>query len=82
MKALFKAGVVSTDTNYAHRIHVGHFDLVTDEPAALGGQGTGPAPYDYYLASLASCTATHSGQRSTRLATLRFRLLVRCVPGV
>ena len=57
MKAQFKASVVSTGTNYAHQIHAGHFDLVTDEPAALGGQGQGPAPYDYYLAALASCTA-------------------------
>jgi putative redox protein len=57
MKAQFKASVVSTDSNYAHQIHVGHFDLITDESAALGGQGKGPAPYDYYLAALASCTA-------------------------
>jgi len=57
MKPQFKASVVSTDTRYAHRIHTGHFDLITDEPVALGGQGKGPAPYDYYLAALASCTA-------------------------
>jgi putative redox protein len=57
MKAQFRASVVSTGTNYAHKIHTGHFDLTTDEPAALGGQGQGPAPYDYYLAALASCTA-------------------------
>lgn len=57
MKAQFRASVVSTGTNYAHRIHAGHFDLTTDEPAALGGQGAGPVPYDYYLAALASCTA-------------------------
>lgn len=57
MKALFKAGVMSTGTNYAHLIHVGHFDLTTDEPTALGGQAKGPAPYGYYLAALASCTA-------------------------
>ncbi|MGC1547959.1 MAG: OsmC family protein [Rhodanobacter sp.] len=57
MKPQFRASVVSTDTHYEHHIHTGHFDLITDEPAALGGQGKGPAPYDYYLAALASCTA-------------------------
>ena len=51
------ASIVSTGTNYLHRIRAGHFDLVTDESKALGGQGQGPAPYDYYLASLAACTA-------------------------
>jgi putative redox protein len=53
----FHASVVSTGTNYHHRIHAGHFDLATDEPKALGGQGVAPAPFDYYLAALAACTA-------------------------
>src|SRR5262245_29822856 len=57
MKTLTSASVVSTDTHYLHRIHVGRFDLVSDEPAILGGQDQGPAPFDYYLASLAACTA-------------------------
>lgn len=57
MKPPYGASIVSTGTNYLHRIRVGHFDLVTDEPQSLGGQGLGPAPYDYYLASLAACTA-------------------------
>jgi len=56
-KPQFHASVVSTGTNYLHRIRVGHFDLATDEPKALGGQGAAPAPFDYYLASLAACTA-------------------------
>jgi putative redox protein len=51
------ATVVSTDSNYLHHIHAGHFALDTDEPIKLGGQGAGPAPFDYYLASLAACTA-------------------------
>ncbi|MBL8643936.1 MAG: OsmC family protein [Rhodospirillaceae bacterium] len=51
------ATITSTGTNYLHRITAGGFELVTDEPKHLGGQGAGPAPYDYYLAALAACTA-------------------------
>lgn len=51
------ATIVSTGTDYLHRVHVGRFDLATDEPRALGGQGAGPAPFDYYLAALSACTA-------------------------
>lgn len=57
MKPQFHASIVSTGTNYLHHIRAGHFDLATDEPKALGGQGAAPAPFDYYLAALASCTA-------------------------
>ena len=57
MKHVASAVVVSTGTNYAHKIRAGHFDLVADESKELGGQGRGPAPYDYYLASLSACTA-------------------------
>ncbi|MBN8739302.1 MAG: osmotically inducible protein C [Lysobacterales bacterium 69-70] len=57
MKKARVATVVSTPTDYAHRIQAGRYDLVADEPPALGGQGAGPAPFDLYLASLAACTA-------------------------
>lgn len=42
---------------YRTEIHVGGRDLVADEPASLGGQGAGFAPYDLLLASLGACTA-------------------------
>lgn len=51
------ARIVSTAADYAHRITVGHHELVADEPPALGGQDAGPAPFDLYLAALAACTA-------------------------
>ena len=51
------ASIVSTDTDYLHRIQAGHFALDADEPRALGGQGAAPAPFDLYLSSLAACTA-------------------------
>lgn len=57
MPRVSSASIVSTDANYLHRIHAGRFAMDTDEPLKLGGQGAGPAPFDYYLASLAACTA-------------------------
>lgn len=57
MKKVSSATVVSTATDYAHRIQAGRYELVADEPPALGGQGAGPAPFDLDLASLAACTA-------------------------
>lgn len=33
------------------------FDLRVDEPRSAGGTETGPTPYDYLAASLASCTS-------------------------
>lgn len=49
--------ITSTPQNYLHDIQIGEFELRTDEPPALGGRGEAPAPFDYYLAALASCTA-------------------------
>jgi len=49
--------IVSTPTHYAHHISSGRHELTTDEPATLGGQDAGMAPFDRYLASLAACTA-------------------------
>ncbi|EJE50717.1 putative redox protein, regulator of disulfide bond formation [Acidovorax sp. CF316] len=57
MTKMGSASVVSGDTNYVHKVRAGHFDLIADEPKALGGQGQGPAPFDYYLAALSACTA-------------------------
>ena len=42
---------------YRTQIEVGGHAITADEPAALGGQGAGPAPYDLLLASLGACTA-------------------------
>lgn len=57
MSRVSSATVVSTDSNYLHHIQAGHYAMDTDEPVKLGGQGGAPAPFDYYLASLAACTA-------------------------
>jgi len=51
------ARIVSTPAHYAHRITSGRHELIADEPAALGGEDAGMAPFDLYLSSLAACTA-------------------------
>lgn len=38
-------------------VEAGGFSLVVDEPAEVGGTGSGPMPTDLLLASLASCFA-------------------------
>lgn len=38
-------------------VEAGGFSLVVDEPAEVGGTGTGPMPTDLLLASLSSCYA-------------------------
>ncbi|WP_418120829.1 OsmC family protein [Variovorax sp. 350MFTsu5.1] len=43
---------------YRTQIEVGsRHRLVADEPSALGGADTGPAPYDLLIAALGACTA-------------------------
>jgi ribosomal protein S12 methylthiotransferase accessory factor len=36
-------------------VQVGRHLIVTDQPAREGGGDTGPAPYDLFLASIATC---------------------------
>lgn len=49
--------IVSDGPNYRHQIHAGTHGVVADEPATLGGQGAGMAPFELYLAALSACTA-------------------------
>lgn len=42
---------------YQQNIRVGKHHLIADEPVAMGGGDTGPAPFDFLLASLGSCTS-------------------------
>lgn len=49
--------IISDGADFRHSIRSGTHALVADEPATLGGQGAGMAPFDLYLASLAACTA-------------------------
>ena len=42
---------------YSQRVIAGSHALVADEPAAAGGTGRGPSPYDFLLIGLGSCTS-------------------------
>ncbi len=43
--------------DYPVAITAGRHSWTCDEPPSLGGQDTGPAPYDLLLGSLGACTA-------------------------
>ncbi len=42
---------------YQQTIEIGKHRLLADEPPALGGEDSGPAPFDLLLASLGACTS-------------------------
>ncbi|HEY5636786.1 MAG TPA: alpha/beta fold hydrolase [Burkholderiales bacterium] len=49
--------VEAGEGRFAQMISAGRHRLRADEPAALGGDDTGPSPYDLVLAGLGACTA-------------------------
>jgi uncharacterized OsmC-like protein/alpha/beta superfamily hydrolase len=42
---------------FLQRVRAGRHELVADEPIPVGGDDTGPGPYDYLLAALGACTS-------------------------
>lgn len=42
---------------YQQEIIVGQHRLIADEPESMGGEDTGPAPFDFIMAGLGACTA-------------------------
>ncbi|OFX03726.1 MAG: osmotically inducible protein C [Alphaproteobacteria bacterium RIFCSPHIGHO2_12_FULL_66_14] len=62
----------------AETIRSGAHVLAADEPAALGGNDTGPDPYSYLLAALGTCTAMtlrmYARQKKWPLQKVRVRL--------
>ncbi len=38
---------------------IGEFDILTDQPLSDGGANEAPAPYDFFLASIASCAGVY-----------------------
>lgn len=63
---------------YATVIQAGHHRLTSDEPAAIGGSDTGPAPYQLLLASLAACSAItlrmYGDRKGWQLGTIHVEL--------
>jgi len=53
---LISAVTINGVSGLAQAIRAGTHDLVSDEPVANGGAGTGPAPFALLLAALGACT--------------------------
>jgi uncharacterized OsmC-like protein/alpha/beta superfamily hydrolase len=49
--------VVRGESSLAQSIRIGPHALGSDEPASVGGEDTGPTPYELLLASLGACTS-------------------------
>jgi uncharacterized OsmC-like protein/pimeloyl-ACP methyl ester carboxylesterase len=45
------------NSKFQNAVTVGPHHLLADEPAAAGGDDSGPGPYDYVLAGLGACTS-------------------------
>lgn len=74
-------GVVVEETGQGalqNRIIAGPHLLLADEPAAAGGNETGPSPYDLLLAALGACTSItlrlYAARKSLALRQVRVRL--------
>jgi len=53
LEVTFPGGVSVDAMVHGHRIH-------TDQPVAAGGAGEGPAPFDLFLASIATCAGFYA----------------------
>jgi uncharacterized OsmC-like protein/pimeloyl-ACP methyl ester carboxylesterase len=53
-------GIVVMETGtgkFQNVVFAGRHRLLADEPASMGGLGSGPSPYDYLAAALGACTS-------------------------
>lgn len=56
MAIIATAKVQSIETHWQGEIRHGQHVYLTDKPASFGGQDAGPAPYDFIVSGLISCT--------------------------
>jgi putative redox protein len=61
MSASIEVVVRGTGSGFAQSVEVGDVRFTADEPRELGGQGSGPTPYDLLLGALGSCTSMTVG---------------------
>lgn len=52
-----QAQIQSNPSPLGQNITIRHFELLADEPSALGGEDAGPQPLELLLASLGACKA-------------------------
>jgi uncharacterized OsmC-like protein/fermentation-respiration switch protein FrsA (DUF1100 family) len=45
------------NSKFQQTVSIGPHQMLADEPAAAGGEDTGPGPYDFVLAGLGACTS-------------------------
>ena len=45
------------NSKFQQTVSIGPHHMLADEPAAAGGEDSGPGPYDYVLAGLGACTS-------------------------
>lgn len=43
--------------SFAQQVHIGPHCLTVDEPLEVGGQNSGPTPYELLLSALGACTS-------------------------
>jgi putative redox protein len=56
MSVIASAKVQALAESWKGEVTSGSYQFLTDKPESFGGHDTGPAPYDFLTASLASCT--------------------------
>jgi len=56
MSVIASAKVLTLPEPWKGEVASGTHQFLTDKPESFGGHDTGPAPYDFLTASLASCT--------------------------
>jgi ribosomal protein S12 methylthiotransferase accessory factor len=60
------------------RADLGQLEVLTDQPVRLGGEGSAPAPFDLFLASIGTCAGIYALQflRRRKLPTEGVRLIL------
>jgi uncharacterized OsmC-like protein len=75
----------SGDARYLQHVTAGTHGFAADEPESLGGKDKGPAPYDFLLAALGSCTSItvrmYADQKKWPLEKISVRLTHRKETG-